>query len=108
MIFEVIAVPPFIRELKRLSKKFPSLKNDVGGLVALLTDNPTMGIPLGNHCFKIRLAITSKGKGKSGGGRVITHVHVQGQRVYLLDIFDKTERATASPQQIAALLKHIP
>lgn len=36
-----------------------------------------MGTPLKNNCYKIRLAIASKHKGKSGGARVITYLHVQ-------------------------------
>ncbi len=108
MSFEVIAVPPFAHELKRLSKKFPSLKREVAELVEALVTDPVMGTPIGNHCYKIRLAIASKGKGKSGGGRVVTHVHFKGGRVFLLDIFDKAEKETASPQEIRALLRRIP
>lgn len=74
MNFEVIATPRFKRDIKNLYKKYPSIEADFLNLIELLEQSPEQGTALGNHCFKIRLAITSKGKGKSGGARVITCV----------------------------------
>ena len=59
---------------KRLSKKYPSLNADVAGLLDQLRIAPQIGESLGQNCYKVRLAITSKGQGKSGGARVITLV----------------------------------
>jgi hypothetical protein len=56
-----------------------------------LSNTPETGTPLGNDTYKIRLAIKSKGKGKSGGGRVITYVVKDNKEVYLLTIYDKSE-----------------
>lgn len=70
MSFKIIPTPPFERELKQLAKKYSSLKKDIAGLGAQLLETPQMGTPLGRDCYKIRLSITSKGKGKSGGARV--------------------------------------
>ncbi len=61
------ATPEFLIEAKKLSKKYSSLKNDITELAAQLAINPAQGTPLGKNAYKIRLAITSKGKGKSGG-----------------------------------------
>lgn len=66
MSFDIIATPRFVRDIKKLAKRFPSIKNELAKLIDSLTEHPEQGIPLGNHCFKIRLAIASKGKGKSG------------------------------------------
>ncbi len=74
MGFEVIPTAIFKKEAKRLIKKFPSLKEELIELDRLLTDSPKSGIDLGHNTFKIRLGIKSKGKGKRGGGRVITYV----------------------------------
>jgi len=74
MNYSVKTVVPFEREAKRLSRKYPSLKKELQKTVTELKQNPTMGIPLGRNCFKIRISIKSKGKGRSGGGRIITHV----------------------------------
>jgi len=65
MSYNLIAVPTFRKELKKLAKKYPSLKNDLTLLFESLEENPTQGTSLGRNCYKIRLAITSKGKGKS-------------------------------------------
>ncbi len=72
MKFEIIATEPFERKLKRLARKYKSLKSDISKLFDELEVNPSIGDPIGKHCFKIRLAISSKGKGKSGGARIIT------------------------------------
>ncbi len=76
MSYKVKAIPQFEKELKRLSKKYFSLKNEYFQLVQSLKDRPLDGIALGNNCFKIRLSIASKGKGKSGGAIIITYVHM--------------------------------
>jgi mRNA-degrading endonuclease RelE of RelBE toxin-antitoxin system len=108
MSYNVLAIPPFDRQLKRLVKKYPSLKKEYSGLIGSLSQQPGQGTPLGNHCFKIRLAITSKGKGKSGGARVITYVQIVHQSVYLLAIYDKAEQADIEDNDLKNLLKLIP
>jgi mRNA-degrading endonuclease RelE of RelBE toxin-antitoxin system len=108
MPFEVEALSPFLRDLKRLSKKYRSLVDDVERLGEGLKNDPYLGTPLGGNCYKVRLAISSKGKGKSGGARVITFVHVVGRKVYLLDIYDKSESDSLSPEGLKALLSWVP
>lgn len=104
MSFEVVTVRPFDRELKRLAKKYPSLKKEIIALGEDLTVEPHIGTALGNNCYKIRISIASKGKGKSGGGRVITHVHIAGKRVFLLSIYDKSEKDTLTDKELKELL----
>ena len=65
------------------------------------------GEPLGKDCYKIRVAITSKGQGKSGGARVISFVRVVQNTVYLLSIYDKSEEESISGKEIDKLLKKI-
>jgi mRNA-degrading endonuclease RelE of RelBE toxin-antitoxin system len=91
MSFSIIPTGRFKKEAKRLSKKFPSLKEQLAELNETLTNQPNIGTPLGNNTYKIRLAIKSKGKGKSGGGRVITYLVNDNKEVYLLTIYDKSE-----------------
>jgi mRNA-degrading endonuclease RelE of RelBE toxin-antitoxin system len=74
MSYKVLTIPPFDKQLKRLVKKYPSLKIEISTLIQELKIEPDKSIPLGNSCYKIRLAIGSKGKGKSGGARVITYL----------------------------------
>jgi len=83
MNYKVENTSYFTRQLKRLVKKYPSVKKEMIRLIESLESDPQQGTPLGKDCYKIRLAITSKGKGKSGGARVITHVYVFRKTVYL-------------------------
>ena len=76
-------------------------------LIQLLEQEPTTGTDLGNNCYKIRLAITSKGKGKSGGARIITHVKVTSTTVFLLSIYDKSEKDNISDNTIKERLKKL-
>ncbi|MBA4140617.1 MAG: type II toxin-antitoxin system RelE/ParE family toxin [Segetibacter sp.] len=105
MNFSVIPSDKFKREAKRLIKKFPSLKQELAGLNATLEKEPGTGTALGNDTYKIRLAIKSKGKGKSGGARVITYVITNNKEVYLLTIFDKSEFDSIDDKTIKLFLR---
>jgi hypothetical protein len=76
------------------------LKRTWPGLSKKLTDEPEQGTALGNSFYKFRLAIASKGKGKSGGARVITYVKVVHNTVYLTSIFDKSEKSTITDKEL--------
>ena len=76
-------------------------------LIKTLESNPTQGTALTNSCYKIRLAIASKGKGKSGGSRIITHVQLIDNTVFLLAIYDKSEQQDISDKDIKDLLSFI-
>jgi mRNA-degrading endonuclease RelE of RelBE toxin-antitoxin system len=103
-MYSVIPSEKFKKEYKRLAKKFPSLKKELLELNGILQENPTYGIPLGNNTYKIRVAIKSKGKGKSGGSRVITYVVSENEEVYLLTIFDKSEFDTIDDKSIEQII----
>ena len=89
-------------------KKFPSLKKEIQTLVSELKEEPNKGTSIGHDCYKIRLAISSKGKGKSGGARVITHLVYKNDTVYLLAIFDKSDMENLSDKEILEIIKLIP
>jgi len=76
-------------------------------LIGLLESKPDFGFPLGNHCYKIRVAIESKGQGKSGGARVISYVQVLYNSIFLFSIFDKSEKESISDKELNDLLKMI-
>jgi mRNA-degrading endonuclease RelE of RelBE toxin-antitoxin system len=107
MNFKVEITPKFEKELKRLAKKYPSIKKEYPEFVASLKETPVQGESLGNSCYKVRLSIASKGKGKSGGARVITCVKVLRNTVYLLTIFDKSDRENIPDKELSELLKYI-
>jgi hypothetical protein len=99
--------PDFKREYKKLAKKYLSLDLNMKDLVDELEENPTLGTPLGNNTFKIRLAISSKNKGKSGGARIITYSIMEDNELYLLSIYDKSDQASISDKSIIALIKDV-
>ena len=109
MNFKIILIASFQKELKRLAKKYPSIKSDFTALIDIVEINPQYGTSLGKNCFKIRLSIASKGKGKSGGARVITHLvaTLQDETLYFLTIYDKSEEESISDSRLNLLIKSI-
>lgn len=108
MSYRILSIPLFDRQFKRLVKKLPSLKKELKELSDSLEQNPAQGTPIGKNCYKIRLAIASKGKGKSGGARVITNIIIAENNVYLLSIYNKSEKANLDANELNELLKNIP
>lgn len=107
MSYSILPTHRFEKELKRLIRKFPSLKKEFSVLIDTLIRNPETGINLGNNCFKIRLAIRSKGKGKSGGARAITYLYIATKTVYLLTIYDKSEKADLKPSELKDMIQYL-
>ncbi|WP_407520993.1 type II toxin-antitoxin system RelE/ParE family toxin [Lacibacter sp. MH-610] len=107
MSYNIELTDYFKRQFKRLLRKYPSLKKELLELSNKLEQNPEYGTPIGNNCYKIRLAVSSKGKGKSGGARVITHVYIIKRKVYLLSIYDKSEQENISQSTIDSILSSI-
>jgi mRNA-degrading endonuclease RelE of RelBE toxin-antitoxin system len=108
MSYSIIAVPTFRKELKRLAKKYQSLKTDLAVLFESLEENPIQGTSLGKNCYKIRLSISSKGKGKSGGARIITYFVIADETVYLLSIYDKSVKENLTDKELNDLLEEVP
>lgn len=123
MSFNIIPTYRFEKELKRLAKKFPSLKNEYALLITNISANPKIGTYISNNCYKIRLAIGSKGKGKSGGARVITYLYIESdsfvnpnvsksignqlKTVYLLTIYDKGEKADLKANELKEMIESL-
>jgi mRNA-degrading endonuclease RelE of RelBE toxin-antitoxin system len=101
----------FKREAKALRKKYPSFKSDYDEFLKELESNPFGGESLGRHTYKHRMAIASKGKGKSGGSRVLTY-NIQQQTedevlVTLMTIYDKGDICNVSDSYIRSLIQQI-
>ena len=105
MSFAVDVTDSFKREARRLNKRYASLSSDIEGLITSLEENPEQGASIGRSCYKVRMAIRSKGKGKSGGARVITCVIAVRETVYLLSIYDKSEQETISDAMLKGMLE---
>ncbi|WP_310392145.1 hypothetical protein [Hymenobacter sp.] len=113
MPVSVVTTPSFLLAAKKLLKKYPSLKADLASLELQLLAKPDSGTPLGQNAYKIRLAIRSKGRGKSGGARIITHLETvfvtdeATQLVSLLYIYDKADTANISQRELEDLIKNL-
>lgn len=80
MSCEVITTAYADKEIKKLSKRYRSFKEDLKVFRESLKSNPMQGVEIAPNIRKIRMAVSSKGRGKSGGARVITHVQRFGFR----------------------------
>lgn len=107
MSFSIIPTDQFKKAAKRLVKKFSSLKEELAELNEILQETPEIGTPLGNNTYKIRLAVKSKGKGKSGGTRVCTYVVSDEREVYLLTIYDKSELDNVSTKTLKTIIDNL-
>jgi mRNA-degrading endonuclease RelE of RelBE toxin-antitoxin system len=101
----------FKRQAKPLLKKYVSLAQELQALEQELLNNPKTGTLVRENIYKIRLAVSSKGKGKSGGLRVITYleidVEIEEEKytiVNLIAIYDKSEVADLPDSYIGQLI----
>ena len=97
----------FQKDFKKLARRYRSLSADMNNFIQSIRENPIQGVELGNNLRKVRMAITSKGKGKRGGARVITYtINVQEENIQitLLTIYDKSDRNTVSDKELQDLL----
>ena len=92
---------------KRLKKRHKSLQQDFEQLLASLLQNPIQGVELDGGVRKIRMAITSKGRGKSGGARVIIRVRIVADELQLLYIYDKADYENVSDDFLRDVIKRM-
>lgn len=110
MSFEVKTTPRFERLFKQLLKRHRSLKEDLLDLIDSLEQNPSQGDELSPGIRKIRMAISSKGRGKSGGARIITYnifVSETDGTIYLIDIYDKGDYSTVNKTILQNIINDI-
>ena len=113
MSVSIIVSDEFRRNAKPLIKKYRSLKEELKDLIKELNENPYKGTRIGENIYKIRLAVKSKGRGKSGGMRIITYVRVYTNpddetiNVILLTIYDKSKYESISENYLKNTLNTI-
>lgn len=110
MEFEVKAIAEFKKELKALAKRHRSIVADLQEFIKNLAKNPFQGDEIAPGVRKIRMSITSKGRGKSGGARIITYTILaaqEGGEVYLVSIYDKADFSTIDVSLIKKLIADI-
>ena len=105
MGFRIVPTPEFVKQTKKLSKKYPKLRQDLTNLQDILQENPKAGTPLGENCYKIRLQNTSVKRGKRGGFRVIIFLIEEDKIIRLLAIYSKSEKDGIADEEIKRILK---
>ena len=97
----------FRTSYKRLKKRYKSLETDFESLLASLLNNPYQGTELIDGVRKVRLAISSKRRGKSGGARVIVRIKIVPNELQLLYIYDKSDMDNISDAFLRDVLKRM-
>lgn len=96
----------FISEARKLKKKYPTLSSDLRELRIRLRHDPITGNDaLSSNCYKIRLQLTDKNNGKSGGARIIIQVVIQEKVVHFLSIYDKSAKGDLFEGELDKILK---
>ncbi len=110
MTWTIRTVPDFDSEAKRLAKKYKSLRSDLLQFQKEIKKNPFLGTEILPGVRKIRMAITSKGKGKSGGARIISFIainDIESGDIILLYIYDKSESSNIKTEYLKQLLRDL-
>lgn len=103
----IIYTAVFLKHIKALMKKYPSVGDDLEALGENLLADPQQGESLGKSCYKVRFSISSKKTGKRNDSRIITCVKIENDTIHLLAAYEKGERATIKGKALDNLLKHI-
>ena len=106
MSYEIRVVDEFKRDVKKLFKKYRSIKSDILELIKRLEKDYTIGIDLGSNLYKIRVKNSDIG-GKSGGYRVIYYTRLANNRIYLLTIFSKTQKENIDVKKLKPIIDEI-
>ena len=104
MKFKIETIPRFEKDVKKLKKKFPKIKNDLIDFIDKLSSNPKLGTDLGENIFKVRIPNSSIPTGKSGGFRIITY-YKKDTVLYLVTIYSKTEQDTILTDRLGKIVK---
>jgi mRNA-degrading endonuclease RelE of RelBE toxin-antitoxin system len=109
MSYEVRVVDAFKKDVKKLLKKYRSIKSDILDLIEKLEKDYTVGIDLGSNLYKIRVKNSDIGDigGKSGGYRVIYYTRLENDRIYLLTIFSKTQKENIDVKKLTPIIEGI-
>lgn len=93
----------FLKEAKKLSKKYKLLKTDLQQAVSEIITKQDLGIYLGCNLYKKRVKNSSIPTGKSGGFRVIIYRQME-EKIILISIYSKTDKETLSDEELSELI----
>ena len=105
MNYKIETIPRFDKDVKKLKKRFPKIKDDLALLLDELSKNPQLGTHLENSIFKVRLQNSSIPTGKSGGYRIITY-YVKDKVLYLVTMYSKKDTDTIITEKLKEIIKN--
>lgn len=94
----------FLKEAKKLSKKFKLLKSDLKQAVDEIESKNEFGVYLGYNLYKKRVQNSSIPTGKSGGFRIIIYQQIEDD-IVLISIYSKTNKDSLSDDELKTILK---
>lgn len=104
--YKVFPTTIFMEQAKKLAKKYPLIKGDFKELQKQLKKDPITGNDyLAKDCYKVRMSITGKSKGQSGGARVIIEVKIVDRKVYVLSVYDKADKGSIFDKELKKCLQ---
>jgi len=110
MNFEIQTSSYFDAEAKRLAKRHRSFIDDLQDFRDSILKNPYQGTELSPGIRKVRLTIGSKGRGQSGGARVITFTYLVNEKdgvVILLLLYDKADASNIKMNVVRQIIKDL-
>jgi mRNA-degrading endonuclease RelE of RelBE toxin-antitoxin system len=107
MSFSISYTDTFEKELKHLKKKYPNIKKDLLAAIDEIEKDEQAGDHIKNHCYKLRMPISDKPAGKSGGARIIYKVDYNSRTIRLAMIYDKSERTNLFGKELDKLLRKL-
>ncbi|WP_024790794.1 MULTISPECIES: type II toxin-antitoxin system RelE family toxin [unclassified Lebetimonas] len=105
MKYEVRILETAKKDIKKLTKKYKNIKEDLKELLNILEKNPKNGIELGDSFYKLRIKNSSSKRGKRGGFRVIYYLIEKENEIWILKIYSKSEIDNLPKQYLLSLLK---
>ncbi|WP_321779507.1 hypothetical protein [Sulfurimonas sp.] len=104
MNYSIETIPRFDKDVKKLKKRFPKIKEDLSLLIEELSKNPELGIALESGLYKVRLQNSSIPTGKRAGFRVVTY-YVNGDNLYLVTMYAKSDRDTILTHKLKEIIR---
>jgi len=96
----------FDKQAKRLSKKYKNIKSDLTRLLREFDDYHQNAIEIKSNLYKIRLANSSKNRGKRAGFRIYYYIKIK-QTVYMLTVYDKSEVEMIDEELLQDLIREV-
>jgi len=92
------------RAVKKLSKKYSNIFDDVDEFLNSIKTKEDLGIELKSNVYKVRIKNSNKNRGKSGGYRLISYLKIVDNELHLLYIYDKSQIVNLTEKEIDNLI----